>query len=26
VISARVPKKTIELNKKAFMAGREAAR
>jgi indolepyruvate ferredoxin oxidoreductase beta subunit len=24
VISARVPKKTIELNKKAFMAGREA--
>ena len=26
VISARVPKKTIELNKKAFMAGREAVR
>ena len=25
-ISARVPKKTIELNKKAFMAGREAVR
>jgi indolepyruvate ferredoxin oxidoreductase beta subunit len=25
VISSRVPKKTIELNKKAFMAGREAA-
>ena len=26
VISARVPKKTIELNRKAFMAGREAVR
>ena len=26
VISARVPKKTIDLNKKAFMAGREAVR
>jgi len=26
IISARVPKKTIELNKKAFLAGREAVR
>ncbi len=26
VISARVPKKTIELNKKAFLAGRDAVR
>jgi indolepyruvate ferredoxin oxidoreductase beta subunit len=26
VISARVPKKTIELNKKAFMTGRDAVR